>query len=58
VFIWVGRIEEVDEVLGKKLKNEWDDYHETTKGGFALDPLTRCSRSWWNMHQIESMRAG
>jgi len=30
--MWVGRIEEVDEVLEKKLENEWDDYHETTKG--------------------------
>lgn len=28
----VGRIEEEDEVLDKELENEWDDYHETTKG--------------------------
>jgi hypothetical protein len=32
VFMWVGRFEEEDEVLGKELENEWGDHHETTNG--------------------------
>ncbi len=28
--MWVGKVEEEEEVLEKELENEWGDYHETS----------------------------